>query len=96
MYGLILPLRHTSTCRISIGWQGRLWDLTRSLFGSDYPLLSPERYFRDMESAGLSPEALIKFKGMNAAVMLGLTQTVITLKILQFTRGFADPNEIPC
>ncbi len=67
---------------------GEIMGLDKVLFGSDYPLLSPERYFRDMESAGLPPEALIKFKGMNAAAVLGLHP--------DGNRGFADPNEIPC
>lgn len=51
---------------------GEIMGLDRIFFGSDYPLLMPERYFREMESAGLSPEALNKFKGMNAAAMLGI------------------------
>lgn len=44
----------------------------RILFGSDYPLLRPGRYFKEMETAGLSPEILINFKGMNAAAILGI------------------------
>ncbi len=44
----------------------------RILFGSDYPLLRPGRYFKEMERAGLSPEILINFKGMNAAAILGI------------------------
>ena len=51
---------------------GEIMGLDKVLFGSDYPLLRPERYFREMESAGLPPEALVKLKGMNAAAMLGL------------------------
>ena len=51
---------------------GEIMGFDRILFGSDYPLLRPERYFREMESAGLPPETLVKFKGMNAAAMLGL------------------------
>ncbi|HJX33989.1 MAG TPA: amidohydrolase family protein, partial [Desulfatiglandales bacterium] len=44
----------------------------RILFGSDYPLLKPGRYFKEMETTGLSPEVLINFKGMNAASILGI------------------------
>ena len=37
------------------------------LFGSDYPLLSPGRYFQEMEEAGLSSEAIDAISGGNAA-----------------------------
>ena len=40
------------------------------LFGSDYPLLKPQRYFKEMESAGLSPGSLEQVKGSNAARLL--------------------------
>jgi uncharacterized protein len=42
------------------------------LFGSDYPLLSPKRYFEDMASAGISEEAIRKIRGENAARLLKL------------------------
>ena len=44
----------------------------RILFGSDYPLVRPGRYFKEMGTTGLSPEILINFKGMNAAAILGI------------------------
>jgi len=40
------------------------------LFGSDYPLLKPQRYFKEMESAGLSPGSMGQVKGSNAARLL--------------------------
>ncbi len=40
------------------------------LFGSDYPLLSPARYFRDMDEAGLTPKQKEKICGENAAKLL--------------------------
>jgi predicted TIM-barrel fold metal-dependent hydrolase len=40
------------------------------LFGSDYPLLKPQRYFKEMMSAGLSPGSLEQVKGLNAANLL--------------------------
>lgn len=40
------------------------------LFGSDYPLLKPQRYFKEMESAGLSPGSLEQVKGSNAAKLM--------------------------
>jgi uncharacterized protein len=42
------------------------------LFGSDYPLLKPDKYFREMAEAGMSSEALGMVKGENAARLLGL------------------------
>ena len=42
------------------------------LFGTDYPLLTPSRYFREIESAGISPEAVEKIKGKNAEALFGL------------------------
>jgi len=42
------------------------------LFGSDYPLLSPKRYFQEMKSAGISEEAIRKISGENAAALLRL------------------------
>jgi predicted TIM-barrel fold metal-dependent hydrolase len=46
----------------------------RILFGSDYPLLRPGRYFKEMEKTGLSPEDLINIKGMNAASILRINK----------------------
>lgn len=37
------------------------------LFGSDYPLIRPGRYFREMEEAGLDPETSRLIKGESAA-----------------------------
>ena len=51
---------------------GEIAGFDRIFFGSDYPLLRPERYFKEMESTGLSTEAVDKFKGINAAAMLGI------------------------
>lgn len=40
------------------------------LFGSDYPLISPQRYFSEMSEAGISENDLILIKGKNAEKML--------------------------
>ena len=40
------------------------------LFGSDYPLLPPQRYFKEMETAGLSPHDRNMICGLNAAGLL--------------------------
>ena len=37
----------------------------RILWGSDFPLLSPSRYFREMAGAGLSSRARAKIQGGN-------------------------------
>lgn len=44
----------------------------RILFGSDYPLLSPQRYFEEWENAGLSGEVRAKIAGENARTLLGV------------------------
>jgi predicted TIM-barrel fold metal-dependent hydrolase len=43
----------------------------RILFGSDYPLLEPARYFRELAAAGLAPEDVRRIRGANAAALLG-------------------------
>jgi predicted TIM-barrel fold metal-dependent hydrolase len=40
------------------------------LFGSDYPLLTPSRYFQEMKEAGLPEEDIKKICGDNAASLL--------------------------
>jgi uncharacterized protein len=42
------------------------------LFGSDYPLLPPSRYFKEMEQAGISGEVIARICGLNAARLLGI------------------------
>jgi predicted TIM-barrel fold metal-dependent hydrolase len=49
---------------------GELAGFDRILFGSDYPLLKPDKYFREMAEAGMSSEALAKVKGDNAKRLL--------------------------
>jgi len=39
----------------------------RILFGSDYPLISPKRYFMELERAGLSKDDIDAISGENAA-----------------------------
>lgn len=43
---------------------------TKIIFGSDYPLLSPTRYWADMEKAGLSSCTQKKIKRVNAQKLL--------------------------
>ncbi|MBW1803844.1 MAG: amidohydrolase [Deltaproteobacteria bacterium] len=42
------------------------------LFGSDYPLINPSRYFQDIDAVAPSPESIARIKGGNAAHLLGL------------------------
>jgi uncharacterized protein len=42
------------------------------LFGSDYPLLPPSRYWKEMEEAGLTVEERIAIGGANAALLFGM------------------------
>ena len=44
----------------------------RILFGSDFPLLTPRRYFKEMKMAIASEEILTKLKGKNARRLFGL------------------------
>jgi predicted TIM-barrel fold metal-dependent hydrolase len=53
---------------------GEIIGYERILFGSDYPLLKPGRYFREMETARIPEGAVKRIKGENAALLLGLTQ----------------------
>lgn len=46
--------------------------LDKILLGTDYPLLRPSRYFKDMEAGGLTEDELNAIKGGNAARLLGL------------------------
>jgi uncharacterized protein len=45
------------------------------LFGSDYPLITPGRYFQEMGEAGLSPEEMAAITGENAVGLLQATST---------------------
>lgn len=44
----------------------------RILFGSDFPLLAPRRYFTEMAESGLSADQIGLISGANAARVLGL------------------------
>jgi predicted TIM-barrel fold metal-dependent hydrolase len=52
---------------------GEVVGFEKILFGSDYPLLSPQRYFEEMELAGLSSQAVRQIRGLNAAKLLRLS-----------------------
>lgn len=51
---------------------GNIVGSEKILFGSDYPLLNPERYFKEMAEAGLSKADVDRITGVNAAKLLGL------------------------
>jgi predicted TIM-barrel fold metal-dependent hydrolase len=46
----------------------------RILFGSDYPLITPERWMKDFEEAGFKPEVMPGILKGNAVRLLGLEQ----------------------
>jgi predicted TIM-barrel fold metal-dependent hydrolase len=50
----------------------RIVGADKILFGTDYPLLKPARYFREIEAGALSQEDRARIKGGNAAALLGL------------------------
>jgi uncharacterized protein len=47
----------------------------RILFGSDYPLLPPRRYFRELAEGGLPPGVQAQIKGGNAQNLFGRKST---------------------
>ena len=51
---------------------GEIIGFEKILFGSDYPLIRPQRYFKEMRSAGLSPSSMEQIEGLNAAQLLRL------------------------
>lgn len=51
---------------------GEIIGFEKVIFGSDYPLLRPQRYFKEIESAGLTPEATKGITGLNGARLLRL------------------------
>jgi predicted TIM-barrel fold metal-dependent hydrolase len=52
---------------------GEIVGFEKILFGTDYPLIEPQRYFNEMDSAGLSSMAIEQITGLNAAKLLGLS-----------------------
>ena len=50
---------------------GEVVGYKRILFGSDYPLIKPQRYFKEMKLANLSEEAFTGICGLNAKALLG-------------------------
>ncbi len=52
---------------------GAAFGYDRILMGSDFPLLKPARYIRDMKKAGVSEDALLAISGGNAVKVLGLS-----------------------
>jgi predicted TIM-barrel fold metal-dependent hydrolase len=52
---------------------GEIMGFEKILFGSDYPLLKPERYFKEMAAAGLPIHVIEQIAGKNAARLLRLS-----------------------
>jgi predicted TIM-barrel fold metal-dependent hydrolase len=52
---------------------GEIVGFDQILFGTDYPLLRPKRYFHEMEAAGLSGESVRKICGENAARLFSIS-----------------------
>ena len=48
----------------------KIMGLDKILFGSDFPLIKPSRYFKEMKTAGLSKDTIGKICGENAASLL--------------------------
>ena len=56
---------------------GEIVGYEKVLFGSDYPLLKPGRYFEEMESANLSAQSIEQITGKNAARLLKLQRCAL-------------------
>lgn len=50
----------------------------RVLFGSDFPLLTPDRWMRDVDETRIKPELLPRIRKDNAVRLLGLAPTTTT------------------
>ncbi|MDA3896159.1 MAG: amidohydrolase family protein [Desulfobacteraceae bacterium] len=50
--------------------------IEKILMGTDYPLLPPERYFRELEAAGMSSSEKEQICGGNAAQVFGLIKKI--------------------
>jgi hypothetical protein len=59
-------LYHPTIYRIAIEVVG----VEKILFGSDYPLIEPQRYFEELDSLGLSREQRARICGLNAERLL--------------------------
>ncbi len=44
--------------------------IDKVLFGTDFPLLKPARYYKDFEASGMSEEERAMVSGKNAAALL--------------------------
>lgn len=51
---------------------GSIMGYEKILFGTDYPLIKPNRYFKELESSGIAPENIEKIKVENASNLLRL------------------------
>jgi len=49
---------------------GEVVGFDKILFGSDYPLLKPQRYFKEMEAAELTTDQMDRIMGLNARNLL--------------------------
>ena len=51
---------------------GEIFGFERILFGTDFPLLGPQRYYKEIESSGIAAESIRQVTGLNAKRLLGL------------------------
>lgn len=55
---------------------GTIIGYKKILFGSDYPLIKPGRYFKEMDSVGIEPEDMAKINGGNAFSLFNIQKVV--------------------
>ncbi len=58
----------------------------RILWGSDFPLISPTRYFRELEKCGVPRTIQHKIKGLNAQRLLSQTIPVLRKQKMQYNK----------
>jgi hypothetical protein len=66
-------LYHSSIYQIAL----RICGENKVIFGSDYPLIQPKRYFREMEEAGLTTEQMRKVCGDNLKAVFNQHQVSV-------------------
>ena len=64
--------RVTSNSSTRVRVAGQVIGFDKILFGSDYPLIPPARYFKEMDRVGLDAADRRRICGENACRLLGL------------------------
>jgi len=70
----------------------------RILWGSDFPLVSPTRYFLELEKCGVPQSIQLKIKGLNAQRLLSLKDSCVPQAKMQYNKNdrthWDSPSEL--